>query len=278
MKILHLTDIHLDHLYLEAIQRYCRRLKQEAPDIVVITGDISNANLISEHLLVLRKELAPCPVFFVAGNHDFYNGSIEEVRAEFSSHCTYIGPAKTTPSGEGAYWLGSSGVIHLSETHALIGIDGWYDGGYADWFKSQLDMNDYYLIKELSGPMIQTRQERFNALQRLSAASADYIQVQLQTAFDSGYTTCYVATHVPPFRESSVYSGKISDNTWLPHFSSKKMGDALKLVCLANPNKQAIVLCGHTHGASTYLPLKNLTVICGAAEYGNPGIANVINI
>ncbi len=279
MKLLHLTDTHLDHLHLKAVQSYCRKLKRENPDIVVITGDISNANMLFEHLLVLRKELAPCPVFFVAGNHDYYHGSIEEIRAKFSGGlCVYEGPAKTLPSGEGAWWLGCSGVIHLTDTHALVGSDGWYDGGYADWFKSQLDMNDYYLIRELSGPRIKTRQERFDALQVLSGASADYVRTQLQAAFDAGYKTCYVATHVPPFKESSVYRGKVSDDTWLPHFSSKKMGEALTQVCLANPDNQAIVLCGHTHGASTYFALKNLTVLCGAAEYGDPSIANEFNL
>lgn len=279
MKILHLTDTHLDHLYFKAIQAYCRKLKREEPNLVVITGDISNGNLLFEHLLVLRKELAPCPVFFVAGNHDYYHGSIDAIRAKFRSGlCVYEGPAKITPHGEGAWWLGCSGVIHLTDTHALVGADGYWDGGYADWFKSQLDMNDYYLVKELSGPVIQNRQERFDKLQLLSAESADYVREQLQAGFDAGYKTVYVATHVPPFKESSVYNGKISDDTWLPHFSSKKMGEALTQVCLANPDKQAIVLCGHTHGASTYLALKNLTVLCGAAEYGNPGIANIINI
>jgi len=280
MKLLHLTDTHLDHLEIPAIQRFCRTLVAAKPDVVVITGDISNANMLFEHLLVVRKELAPVPVFFVAGNHDYYHGSIQTVRDKLIKFCTYTGPAKIFPAGEGSWWLGNSGVIHLSDTHALIGSDGWYDGLYADWFKSQLDMNDYYLIEELSGAAsCPTRQHRFDALQRLSAASADYVRVQLQAAFDSGYKTVFVATHVPPFAESATYRGKISDSTWLPHFSSKKMGEALTQVMLANPEKDklAIVLCGHTHGASTYRALHNLVVHTGAAEYGAPSISNKFN-
>lgn len=277
-KLLHITDPHLNFSSAETIQRWCANIISHKPNAIVITGDIAESHILVDHLDALETSLGKTfPIFFVLGNHDFYRGSISAVQATMKRLYTYENSTSLNLEPE-LGWLDSSGVIRLTEKCALIGAGGWWDGGYANWFKSQLDMNDYYLIKELSGPVIQNRQERFDKLQLLSAESADYVRRQLQAAFDAGYKTVYVATHVPPFKESSVYNGKISDDTWLPHFSSKKMGEALTQVCLANPDKQATVLCGHTHGTSTYLALKNLTVLCGAAEYGNPGIANIINI
>ncbi len=44
------------------------------------------------------------------------------------------------------------------------------------------------------------------------------------------------------------------------------------------PEKEVIILCGHTHGEGMYKPADNITVITSPAEYGEPQVAGVIEI
>jgi Icc-related predicted phosphoesterase len=273
MKLLWTTDIHLDHLKLPRIQEFCRNLlKPQNPDAIVITGDLSNSKMLFHHLLVLEKEMDPVPVFFVLGNHDYYDGSIKDIRVILKERYSYTESDKKELS-KGAYWLGSSGIIPLVDSTALIGHDGWYDGGYANWFKSKLGMLDYEVIKELDSNSCPVKELRFDALQKIAWESANYIKENMVKAFNEGYKTLYIATHIPPFRESSTYLGKISDDDWMPHFSSKIMGDILLEVMPQYPENNVIVLCGHSHGKAYHKPLENLEVHTGYASYGEPSIA-----
>ena len=267
MKLTWATDTHLNYIALDKAKEFCDSIKLCEPDAVVITGDISESSLLFYHLLMLEKELDPTPVFFVCGNHDYYHGSITEIRNILRDRYTYPDYEKGGLY-KGAYWLGSSGVIPLTKTAALIGHDGWYDGGYADYFKSRLDMNDYYLIHELTA----TREFRYQTIRMLAQESANYLKNNLYRSFHEGFDVVYVATHVPPFRENSTYNGKISDDDWMPHFSSKIMGDMLLETAKNNPDKNIVVLCGHSHGGATHKPLPNLVVHTGKAKYKRPEI------
>jgi 3',5'-cyclic AMP phosphodiesterase CpdA len=209
MRLTWATDIHLDRLNRKKIRKFCDQIRDTYPEAVVLTGDLSESQILQSHLLVLEKELDPVPVFFVCGNHDYYNGSISVLRETLVDKYTYPHYEKGS-FYKGAYWLGSSGVVPLTSTSALVGHDGWYDGGYANYFQSRL--------------------------------------------------------------------GKISDSDWLPHFSSKIMGDTLLEVAEANPDRHILVLCGHTHGSSYFAPRKNLEVYTGAADYGFPDVCEVFEV
>lgn len=271
MNLVWITDTHLNFISLEKIQAFCRSIKECNPDAVILTGDISESPLLFHHLLVLEKELEPAPIFFVCGNHDYYHSSIKEIRQTLTERYSYPEYEKGNLY-KGAYWLGSSGVVPLTNSVALVGHDGWYDGGYANYFKSKLDMNDYYVIKELVHIVNPTRELRYNTIRELAKESADYIRGNLIEAFRQGFEAVYVATHVPPFRENAMYKGKQSDDDWMPHFSSKIMGDMLLEVAEKNPDKNIIVLCGHSHGFAFYKPLPNLQSHTGEVEYKFPEV------
>jgi 3',5'-cyclic-AMP phosphodiesterase len=87
-----------------------------------------------------------------------------------------------------------------------------------------------------------------------------------------------VATHVPPFREACWHEGKLSNADWLPHFSCKAVGEALRRAAKAHPDRKIRVLCGHTHGAGTAEILPNLKVFTGGAEYGEPAVQGVFEL
>lgn len=82
-----------------------------------------------------------------------------------------------------------------------------------------------------------------------------------------------IMIHVPPFKETCLYEGKISNDVFLPFFASKAMGDVLIQIAQENNDSiELLVLCGHTHSKAHWQPCDNLTVKVGAAEYITPEI------
>jgi len=71
---------------------------------------------------------------------------------------------------------------------------------------------------------------------------------------------------------------RISDDNYLPYFSSKAMGDVLLPVAKDNPSIEFLVLCGHTHSNALYQASGNLTVKAGTAEYCKPIVQEIISV
>lgn len=268
------TDIHLDHLW-EAIfvdgrtdgsrrpsevkvANFCQKIMDKNPDSVLITGDISIAPLLETHLGWLEKHIPGIPIFFVLGNHDFYDGSIVEVREHIK---------KFNGADNRLVWLNTQSVVSLTEKTALVGHDGWYDGGYSDWFKSRLVMTEYHVTREFrfKHPMVV-----FETLQELASQCANHIDLHLPVAAQTHKNVLF-ATHVPAFRSNSrAPDRRLSDSQWLPNMSPKKAGDALVKVAEAFPKVDFTCLSGHTHTAWEERYLPNLKEITGASRYGNP--------
>lgn len=272
-KLVWVTDTHLDHIdkgmsgfyNREPIERFLKALNDKNPGmhkVLCITGDISNAVHIVEHLEYLNQHLSEeySKIFFVLGNHDFYGGSIVGVRASIKNLCSR--------SRTRLVYLTDHQYIPISENVAIVGHDGWYDGGYADWFApGVVVMNDYYIIKEFMG---KTENGIYSLMQQFSNAAACHTKDGIKAALDAGYKQVVFLTHVPPFRENSVYNGNISNNFWMPNFSCKLMGDALLQLTTDHPELQLWSLCGHSHGKATFKAKNNLISITGKAEYGFP--------
>lgn len=265
MRLFWTTDIHLnfldDHWNDIVLREFLDRVSPG--DALVITGDIAEAPTLTGFMERWKAEFdrKNSKLYFVLGNHDFYGGSIVEVRNQVSS-----GVLKDC-------WLPTVGVVQLSEKTAMIGHDGWYDGGYGNWYASQLQMTDYDIIAELGPIMAYAKDEKWAAIQKYSQESADYVYKMGTEAFKTS-EKLFIATHVPPFAEASVYRGQQSDATWLPHFSSKLMGDAIRRLGAENPDRRIIVLCGHTHGKGLCYPEANVACHTGYAQYGNPMMAS----
>jgi len=275
--LIHLTDIHLNFCTEKCIKNLSAQILLKKPNAIVITGDIAEAPTILDYLanfsILLNKT---CPIFFVLGNHDYYNGSITEVRSVLERLFTYSDEHKANKLPRLA-WLTTSGVVPLTKDVAIVGDDGWYDGQYADWFSSKIMLNDYLVIDELSDYTCATRQHKFDKINELSKNSAANVKNNIEKAFET-FSNVFVATHVPPFRESSTYKGRISDKDWMPHFSSKAMGDVLYNLAVANPKKNITVLCGHTHGFADVKITSNLRAITGSAEYRKPTIGKIFTL
>ena len=263
-RICWLTDIHLNFLLSEAVREFLLSVAQLRADAVVVSGDIAEAHNVCDYLERMR-ELIGAPIYFVLGNHDFYRGSIVDVRRRVNEFC-----AKQS----GLTYLTTAGVIPLTERTALAGQDGWADGREGDYLGSLVSMMDYVLIAELSDL---TKTARWDVLKALGDEAADHARRVLPAAFEQFEDVLFV-THVPPLRGACWHEGQLSDDHWAPHFTCRALGDVLMEVMQARPQKNLTVLCGHTHGAGQCQPLPNLTIYTGAAEYSQPAVQRMLEV
>jgi Icc protein len=264
MKLAWLTDIHLNFLEPVEVEEFMRTVSEIPCGGILLSGDIGEAPNAVSYLTTLDTFLQK-PIYFVLGNHDFYQGSITRVRQDVEKICT------ACPN---LHWLPKSGVVQLTETTCLVGADGWGDGRLGDYWGLRVQLNDWALIDEFK--RLDDR-ARLAKLHQLGDESAVQLRSVLPDAVGR-FQNIIVVTHVPPFRESCWHEGRISDDDWLPHFSCKAVGDVLAEFAGKHLDKQMTVLCGHTHGAGEALILPNLKVLTGGAEYGHPVVERLLEV
>jgi 3',5'-cyclic AMP phosphodiesterase CpdA len=264
MRVLWLTDIHLNFVESELVEQLLDDVNAKVPDAVLISGDIGESQNVERYLARFAARLA-CPIYFVLGNHDFYHGSVPVVRAAIEQYCQ--GQSNL------CYLTRRQEPVELTPRLGLVGHDGWADARFGDYVGSDVFLSDYALIKELAGHYDLDRRP---ALQQLGDEAAAHIRGLLPAAL-ARYEHVILVTHVPPLREACWHEGRVSDDNWLPHFACKAMGDVILEIMSQHPARQLTVLCGHTHGAGETRPLANVEVLTGGAVYGAPSITRIFD-
>ena len=280
-RLVWLTDLHLNFVTEDQIPPLAEEIRNQKPSAVLIGGDLGEADSWEAYLHQL-DELLRVPLYFVLGNHDYYGGSIHAVRErarQFNGESNRL------------HWLPASGFISLDSQTALVGHGGWGDARAADFFRSRVLLNDYYLISELKAaagiPVDQTNWPGgepsavlntglANKLHELGDETARHFREVVPRALER-HEHVIVLMHVPPFREACWHDGRISDDNWAPHFCSIAAGEALTDIMKRHPLKKMTVLCGHTHSRGEAWPLPNLTVYTGQAKYGHPAVARAFD-
>ncbi len=269
MKLIWLTDIHLNFLDLEMRTHFYQQLQESPGSQILITGDIAEAPSITDIL----KEMAHAvqnPIYFVLGNHDYYRGQIDQVKQEMS---------ELTQSEDLLYWLPASGPQYLGNNIVLLGEDGWADGRYGDYTNSRVVLNDSKLIVDLFHSKILGSYPLLEKMQQLADKDAQQLKTSLNQALvKHSPKKIIILTHVPPVKEACLYQGKITSDDFLPFFASQATGDVLTEVAKENTEVEFLVLCGHTHHKAHCQPYNNLTINVGHAEYMHPEIQEVIQL
>ncbi len=261
-----LTDIHLNFIDEPARYEFYRQIVDTKCDGVFITGDIADAESIEDILTEMANAIRK-PIYFVLGNHDFYGGEVQMVRQQMEFWTEY---------NEYLFWVPKLKLEELAEGIVLVGQDGWADGRLGDYENSHVTLNDSSRITDLFRASLYGKQKLLEKMRYLADVDAKALERDIKQAFAKKPTKIIILTHVPPFKEACLYNGKISNDDFLPFFSSKVMGDLFMEVATKNPKVEFHVLCGHTHGEASYQPLDNLLVMVGKADYGKPKIQRVI--
>ena len=79
MKLAWVTDIHLNFLEFADRKRLYQDIVETKSNAVLISGDIAEAPTVSEILEEMAQHIAK-PIYFVLGNHDYYQSSVANVR------------------------------------------------------------------------------------------------------------------------------------------------------------------------------------------------------
>ena len=272
-----MTDIHLDFITHAAspnvssknLDTFCHLVLRENPDGALISGDISLATSLEEHLIDLESRLK-MPIYFVLGNHDFWGGSFNSIR----NLCS-----KITRESEYLRYLTVMNYTQLAPSVALVGHDGWYDGLNGDPRVTNFIMNDWTHITDfvratrLDGSIDLNKILSISRQQARSAAN--HLAMSIKSAItQKNVKKIIVLTHVPPFLNPHGRN-EPELNLW---YSSKTLGDMLFSAAAAYPDVTFKVLCGHVHEACTLQITPNLIFQSGVAEYSKPMPQGIIEV
>jgi Icc-related predicted phosphoesterase len=265
MKLAWATDVHLNFVDEKHVAELCERIDLAEPAALLLGGDIAEAPSLEPWLRFLEAHLS-CPIYFVLGNHDYYGGEIESVRARMRDL-----------KSDRLRWLPATGLVRLTESTALVGHGGWGDGRLGDFMASAVVLADYLAIHDLFElldkklPLGSRRDKKALAtkLRKLGDDAARALKPSLARAARE-FADVVVLTHVPPVREACVYQGKISSDDWLPGFTCKAVGDLIEKVARKRAGCRFTVLCGHTHEESECQPFENVRILTGGADYEAP--------
>lgn len=246
-KLVWLSDVHADSLRSDLLADV-EALRRERPEGILITGDISNAERLNEHLTILST--LGCPVFFVLGNHDYWNGSFAGVIALVRSACS----KKTN-----LVFLDQTGLVQLGGDTILIGGQGWGDGQAGLGEQSPVTSRDRLLIQEFAD---KPREAYFEMLREMGRASAFHFSKMVMPALNASQHLI-LATHVPPFAASAL-----REPEYLPYYVNVALGEEILRIAHQFPRKRISVYCGHTHRKSIFQPLPNVTVHVADATSG----------
>lgn len=258
MKLAWATDLHLDECGdSEAVrQSFLRSLRDVEADALLIAGDTGIGSTVFNRLQEIqlnaprhRNAWRTVPVYFVLGNHDYYDMWIEQ-QHRLARQLVY------------PRWLGAGGSIEL-DGMSLVGVDGWGDfscGNRATQSKI-LDCARIYDFKYGGNEPY--------ARSKAAAVDAQTLRRALESCQAS---TIVVLTHVPPFPD-----GK-EDWELAPYYVCKATGDVIWAYARQHPDRQLVVLCGHSHRARDEKSLPNLRIITGAATYGVPALQPILEL
>ncbi len=264
MRLVWTTDPHLNHVPVSAWERWIGEILDQRGDALLVTGDISEGDDVVFELCRLA-EAVDQSIYFVLGNHDFYQSSIATTRRRVMEICrehsrlTYLTDAQPMELLPGCF---------------LIGEDGWGDATQGDYHGSPVRLNDFRLIDDFRRIPQDSWRER---LTREGMASAERLRQKLDS-LPPHATNVVCITHVPPYRDACWYEGHTTDDWWAPFFVCGAVGSVLSEFSESHPSIQMTTLCGHTHHPGVARIESNHVVHTGAAEYGVPRVEAVVSV
>jgi predicted MPP superfamily phosphohydrolase len=262
----------LDFLGDEDVVRFAESLAAQNPDGILITGDISLSHSLVYHLSILERVIRR-PIYFVLGNHDHYGSSVAVTRQKMKELNNMSQQLKC---------LSATQYISVSPKTALVGHDGWYDAGHGTFEGEPVMMNDWVKIKDYEGCVDMTSgrgpdlKKIVQVATQITRDGVNHVAAAIKAA-TRYHKTIAVATHVPPFVEVHQFERPGGPDI-RPWYTSRMMGDMLRLAASSYPNVRFEVFSGHTHNKCDVKITDNLYCHVGRSEYGLPSISSMIEL
>lgn len=253
-KFIWITDLHLNNLFPWTLNKYLNHLRDQKPDGVFITGDISSGFYLIKHLKMLAETLS-CPIYFVLGNHCLYGTSIAKQHQNVRDLC------KQYPN---LIWMREAGVIGLNKEVALIGSEGWYDAENGKPEYLQLTF-DWFMIDDFR--KLNSMEERIETWRKLADESVEDLVEKLEKAIDQGYKNVYLLSHIPAWAEATRDVGTLLEPFWLPYNTNMRLGRALEKVMYDHKKRHLTCYFGHTHSPLTVQVSRNIECRVGKGAY-----------
>lgn len=262
-KLCWISDLHLDQAGDFSRWSFLSQLSLSEAEGFVLTGDIAHSGQLEVRLRELAQAVAPRPMFFVLGNHDYYFSSMPKVTKIVASVCA---------RERNLVHLGNGEIVLLGRSSALIGHQGWADGrsGWGD--RTVVKSPDHEWIDDFRTV---SNSARFGAMARLSDESAAYFRRLLPYCLRR-FEAVLAATHVPPFLQAAIHAGSPCGPTHQPHFCNLALGRALWNLATGFSGRLK-VLCGHTHSGAS-IDFAGIEVRAAHAVRGCPEIQKVFSL
>src|SRR5262245_1567093 len=103
-RALWLSDIHLNLLNPVKLEKFFSLVRASKPDMIWITGDIGEAPRLAWYLKQLEVRFQR-PIYFVLGNHDYFNSSFDEVHQII---------ARLTAQSSFLKWMNTAGIVEIA--------------------------------------------------------------------------------------------------------------------------------------------------------------------
>jgi 3',5'-cyclic-AMP phosphodiesterase len=265
------SDIHLNHLGgTKGVARFIEKVIWAKPDALAITGDIAEGDDVDRYLDLLRQTLT-VPIYFCAGNHDYYRSSIKVVREKLTK-------LAAESAGRLTYLTACTDPVRLTDTACIVGHDGWGDGRVGKTRDSIVELADWEYIHEFKAVQALYRIDaRLKLVRQLGDEAAAHFRMILPKAC-SNYQNVVVLIHPPPFPEATWHDHAMSDPDWIPWFCCVAAGEAIREVAEAYPQTKITVLTGHTHGEGYFQARENLVVKTSGTDYGRARVEDVLEL
>jgi predicted phosphodiesterase len=265
-KLAWLTDPHFDKCDISKFETIAKKFEESSSGGLVVTGDISENGTTMLYLSFLQN-LIRKPIWFVFGNHDWYNVSRKQNEEFIKKY-----------SSENLIKLDSVDYIKLNKSTCLVGGENWWDASFKSSFGllDNIFMSEDYEKIEFIKPL-KTDENIFSKVKTLSKESSELLITKLAKAL-LVFDKVYLAVHVPPFKEGCLYSGIVMPENWLNHFCDVELGLKLKVLMKAFPEKELVILSGHTHSKSEIKIKQNIKQYVGKVKVADPKINEVFKL
>jgi 3',5'-cyclic AMP phosphodiesterase CpdA len=241
------ADLHWGHNSRgdEATRQLRDFVRQRAPDVLVLAGDVGAGQHFNECLALFRELTSQKAL--VPGNHDVW---VTEDDARGDSLTVYQRHLPAVCAEYGFHFLDHRPLIWPDSGLALVGTINWYDYSWSldalraltlDW-EERLRTKRFSRARHNDARFVRWPTDDVAFTARVVSAMEEQLREALKTV-----PQAVVVTHHPPFRGLSLPDHgpdpSLDELLWDAFMGNQRMEDLLT----RNSSSVPLAFCGHTH-------------------------------